>query len=411
MSPRVIHYRCATSPSDSRVRPHLPPRLAARDAFLLPTRPDGQKLASKPGAERPRLVDALSLLRAELADVLFVDSWADLGDTVTQALVFAELRQIRASLVVADDYMTDSAAAAQCGSDLLAHALAAASLRGQISPRAEGEGTFDDPGDLGFWDTRFEHARVAHRLTHTTRLSQKTIAEVLNLADFNLTSPTGPYTHRQVSQLLEDFKDDLWVSSPEPDRLELVLEPLLIVMSDDEETALAAVARHRATSEHRELPKCTRVLSAAPQRRAALLEITRHCDLVHTVFIAADTMSDDPLALPVVTSWLRRTGVVVIGETDAVDSNGYWESELGRAMREGTALFLRLRQYDRGTIVEDSQTLAHALREARRLEAGRMGTRAIARTLNELGIPPRRATPLGEWSGGAVSDFLKQAGR
>jgi hypothetical protein len=408
MSPRVIDYRCATAPHHARRRLTLPQCLAERDAVLLLTRIDGQALAGKPAAERPGLIDTLWLLRADLADAVWVQSWADLGDKVTQAVVFAQLRQARGNLVVADEYVTDEAAAARFGADLLGQAKAAAELRQQISPLVKGEGSLDHPGDLGIWDTALEHARLAHRLKHTSRLDGKTIAEVLNRADYTATSRTGGFTGRMVSQLLADFDDELRVSGPDPIRLDMGTGPMLMVVSDDEPTALEALARHFAETGHSELPQRTQVVSALPRQRAALLEVARRCDLVDTVFIGADAMADDPLVLAVAISWLRQTGAVVIGATDAVDSGGYWDSELGRAMKAGTALFFRLRLYDTATVIEHSQTLDHAVREAHRLKATGLSYRAIGRELDKLGIPLRRPTHGGQWSVSAVHELLKE---
>ena len=173
-------------------------------------RRDPSSLLKAPVERRHRLHQALFLIRAGLAEVLWLPSWEVLGGILAnQELVCAEVWASGGRVVV--DGVEISPDDPIPGEQRMLRDLAGAGrrLHQALDPRQDWDSELEEP-DLGAADTEWDQARLAFKLREDFRLTLAEVAHVLNLAGF--TTTTGRlYSQGTVKHLLARHTDDLRV--------------------------------------------------------------------------------------------------------------------------------------------------------------------------------------------------------
>lgn len=376
---------------------------------------EGRSRSGAPLHERPRLLEALFLLRADLADTLWLPNWSVLGnDPWRAALLTALIEQAGAELVV-DGEPIDT----QRWSSQLRIARGWVAVVAALDPRITQRDWLREP-DIGVFQGRSEAGRLAWKLHTDLRLSDCEVARIIEAAGYDRDGG-GVYSASGLNRLRNEF-DDKWsrelAEATEPCSLELGRPCVATFGADSTDlvdgattffACLDGVPADRVVGFAVPEPDASSKDRAARPALAVRLEILAAAlRAVKMVFVSdPGALWSDEAERSLVAAYLTQyQAQLVVGDVVTTPEPAALVGQ-DDAARSLLATYAALRAHDGGSVIDRRSSLAHARAFARQIhEQGEASLlREIAHQLNEEAIPTRRGT--GKWSPSAVRKLLK----
>lgn len=371
----------------------------------------GPHRLDQPAHERPALTQALFLLRADLADVLWLVPGPEvLGSTdqrsrQTAALILAEAWAAGAQVVWGKDAsgLEPDPVAQQVAEQCLL-------LADRFDPRQD-QHDETGPADMGNYLDEKETERLAYKLRTDLYLSNEEISDLLNTSGFY--SPRRrPLTPQAVSRLAA--RDSAEPSTPARYESELHL----VVTAGPADVALVEQARGDAARGGVPLTDVLPLRSLTPRedhtsRLVTLLAMAR-LGWVEAVY-ATDwsDLGSTPAEQEALAAHLEalETPLLVAGTRVDDLSADPGRLHIRGLARQSVRLRNLLRQHDRTLVPDTNLSLQVARRLAQVLLAEGLSLAEVARRLNDGGYPTRRHGPGRHgsglaWSKSAVKELI-----